>query len=86
MEFALTQYHFREKYYHTVQVIAESALKNTPGDAALKLQYCIALILENKIGEAIRELESLIAKSDVGLAAILATIHAQNLCEVSTLS
>lgn len=83
MDFALTRYYCREKYFHTMQRIAESASLNSP-DSGLKLQYCIALILQSKIGEALRELESLLVKPDIGLAVILASIHAQNLCEVSS--
>ncbi|XP_065218694.1 tetratricopeptide repeat protein 21B-like [Planococcus citri] len=82
MDFALAQYYCREKYYHTMQIIAESALKDIPDDNALKLQYCVALILQNKTGEALRQLEELVSKSDTGLAAVLASIYAQNLCEV----
>ena len=84
MDFALAQYYCREKYYHTMQVIAESAFKDGVDDNALKLQYCVALILQNKTGEALRELEGLLSKSEVSLAAVLASIHAQNLCEVTS--
>lgn len=82
MDFALIQYYCREHYYHTMQILAKSALQEVPDDNALRLQYCVALLLQNKTGEALRELEGLLSKPDVCLAVILASIHAQNLCEV----
>lgn len=62
--------------------IAETAIPNRPDDAVMKLQYCTALILENRIGEALRELELFALKGDTELAVIVAMIYAQNLCDV----
>lgn len=82
MEFDLIQYYCREKYFHTMRSIAENAIRNRPDDAVMKLQYCTALILENRIGEALRELELFASRGDTELAVIVAMIHAQNLCDV----
>lgn len=62
--------------------LAETAIRNRPDDAVMKLQYCTALILENRIGEALRELELFASNDDTELAIIIAMIHAQNLCDV----
>lgn len=86
MDFDLIQYYCREKYYHTMLVIAESLLKNQPDNIVFKLQYCSALIFENRIGEALRELEILTDNQDVGLAVIIIMIYAQDLCEVNIIT
>lgn len=86
LDFHRIQYYCREKLYHTMRVVAETGLKKEPDNPAMKLQFCISLILEDQIGEALRELESLLPKQDVTLAVIVAMLYAQNLCEVSTFS
>ncbi len=89
MELDLIHYYCREKYYHTMLTTAESVLKTKPHDPVIKLQYCVALIFENRIGEALRELEYLCnnkVDDAISLAVIIATINAQNLCEVSVSS
>lgn len=83
LEFGLIQYYCREKYYHTMRVIAESVLKKEADNFVMRLQFCISLIFENQIGEALRELEILVNKQDVSLAVTVVMIYAQNLCEVS---
>lgn len=82
MNYHIIQYYCREKYYHTMRLKAESALKYAPEDSVLRFQYCVSLILEDCFGEALRELQSLTSNHDVGLAVVIAMIHAQNLCEV----
>lgn len=82
MNFDLIQYYCREKHFRTMRSIAETAVQSRPDDAVMKLQYCTALILENRIGEALRELELFTSKGDTELAIIVAMIHAQNLCDV----
>lgn len=84
MDFDLIQYYCREKYYHKMQTIAKSALQTQPNNSIIKLQYCVSLLLQNKIGEALQELESLLAicTAETKLAVLAATVHAHNLCQV----
>ena len=84
MNYHIILYHCREKYYHTMRLTAESALKHTPEDPLLRFQYCVALILEDCLGEALRELQLLSSKPDIALAALIASLYAQNICEVCT--
>lgn len=58
-------YFGREKYYHQMQLAAVEGMKRFSGDPAFKFFYGMALVLEGRIQEGIRELDPLQAYSEV---------------------
>ena len=62
---AKIHYYGREKYYHSMQVAAVEGMKRFSGDPAFKFFYGMALVLEGRVQEGIRELDPLQSYSEV---------------------
>ena len=52
-------YFAREKYYHSMQVAAVEGMKRFSGDPVFRFYYGVALVLEGRTQEGIRELDPL---------------------------
>ena len=52
-------YFAREKYYHSMQVAAVEGMKRFSGDPVFRYFYGVALVLEGRTQEGIRELDPL---------------------------
>ena len=52
-------YYAREKYYHSMQVAAVEGMKRFSGDPVFRFYYGVALVLEGRTQEGIRELDPL---------------------------
>ena len=52
-------YFAREKYYHSMQVAAVEGMKRFSGDPVFRYFYGVALFLEGRTQEGIRELDPL---------------------------
>ncbi len=77
---AKIHYYGREKYYHSMQVASVEGMKRFSGDPAFRFFYGIALVLEGRVQEGIRELDPLQGYSEVMLGALLALVHAHKQC------
>ena len=77
---AKIHYYGREKYFHQMQVAAVDGIKRFAGDQTYKFFYAMALVLEGRLQEGIRELDPLQSYSDVMLGALIGLIHAHKLC------
>ncbi len=62
---AKIHYYGRERYYHAMQVAAVEGMKRFSGDPAFKFFYGMALVLEGRVQEGIRELDQLQHYSEV---------------------
>lgn len=58
-------YYAREKYFHSMQVAAVEGMRRSPGDPIYKFFYGIALVLEGRVQEGMRELDPLQSFSEV---------------------
>ncbi len=62
---AKIHYYGRERYYHSMQVAAVEGMRRFSGDPAFKFFYGMALVLEGRVQEGIRELDPLQNYSEV---------------------
>ncbi len=62
---AKIHYYGRERYYHSMQVAAVEGMRRFSGDPAFKFFYGLALVLEGRVQEGIRELDPLQNYSEV---------------------
>lgn len=69
-------YYLREGYYNTAVKAISAGLKSYPNDNALKYYYSIALMLQDKNYEAVKELESLKNREYVALGSMIALVYA----------
>ena len=60
-------YFAREKYYHSMQVAAVEGMKRFSGDPVFRYFYGVALVLEGRTQEGIRELDPLQGFPEVNL-------------------
>ncbi|PAA67847.1 hypothetical protein BOX15_Mlig026721g1, partial [Macrostomum lignano] len=75
--FSLAFYYFRERYWrHVITACQDAGRRYGPADPLVKLWESCALIEEDRVQEALRELESLRSKPDMNVAALLAMAHA----------
>lgn len=72
----------REKFYHTMHTYAVEAFTKFPGDQSFRLLNGIALVLGNRVQEAIRELTPMQNDREMNLPAILALIYGHKRCAV----
>lgn len=86
MEFDLILYYCREECYRMMRVLSKSAMQKFPNNPAFHLQYCISLVLEANLSDALKEFEVLTNVNDVSLASILAMIFIQNQSEVCNMN
>ena len=56
---AKIHYYGRERYFHQMQVAAVEGIKRFTGDPSYKFYYAMALVLEGRLQEGIRELDPL---------------------------
>ena len=61
-------YFAREKYYHSMQVAAVEGMKRFSGDPVFRFFYGVALVLEGRTQEGIRELDPLQSYPEVGFS------------------
>lgn len=59
-----------------------NGLKKYPGDAVYRFYYGLSLVLEGRVQEGIRELDSIQDNKDVILGSVLAMIYAHRKCKV----
>jgi tetratricopeptide repeat protein 21B len=80
----LTQIHYyaSKKLYHSLYLFCSSTLRKKIGDPVLLFWKAYALIKENKITEAIEELQQLQEKRELLLACPLALIYAHEKCKI----
>ncbi|KAJ8866732.1 hypothetical protein PR048_032593 [Dryococelus australis] len=77
---ALIYYHARTKHYHAMQSVALEGVHKFPDDAAVfRLLSGLALVLNHRSQEAIREFDSLRSEQDVSLGVALALSAAHRL-------
>ncbi|XP_063227668.1 tetratricopeptide repeat protein 21B-like [Bacillus rossius redtenbacheri] len=69
---ALASYHCRAKHYHAMQTVALEGAHRFPDDAVFRLLSGVALVLNHRGQEAVRELAALRPEQGVSLAAALA--------------
>ena len=62
---ARIHYNGREKYFHGMQVAAVEGIRRFAGDPTFKFYYAMALVLEGRIQEGIRELDPLLNQPEV---------------------
>uniref|UniRef100_A0A1I8G756 TPR_21 domain-containing protein n=1 Tax=Macrostomum lignano TaxID=282301 RepID=A0A1I8G756_9PLAT len=75
--FSLAFYYFRERYWrHVITACQDAGRRYGPADPLVKLWESCALIEEDRVQEALRELESLRSKPDMNVAALLSMAHA----------
>ncbi|XP_023227553.1 tetratricopeptide repeat protein 21B-like [Centruroides sculpturatus] len=79
---ARIHYYAREKFYHAMEQAALNGLKKYPGDAVYRFYYGLSLVLEERVQEGIRELDSIQDNNDVILGSVLAMIYAHRKCKV----
>lgn len=72
----------REKFYHTMHTYAVEAVTKFPGDQSFRLLNGIALVLGNRVQEAIRELTPMQNDREINLPTILALIYGHKRCSV----
>lgn len=72
----------REKFYHTMHTYSVEAVTKYPGDQSFRLLNGIALVLGNRVQEAIRELTPMQNDREVNLPTILALIYGHKRCAV----
>lgn len=72
----------REKFYHTMHTYAVEAVTKYPGDQSFRLLNGIALVLGNRVQEAIRELTPMQNDREINLPTILALIYGHKRCAV----
>lgn len=72
----------REKFYHTMHTYAVEAVTKYPGDQTFRLMNGIALVLGNRVQEAIRELTPMQNDREVNLPTILALIYGHKRCAI----
>lgn len=75
-------YYGREKFYHTMHTYSVEAVTKFPGDQSFRLLNGIALVLGNRVQEAIRELTPMQNDREVNLPTILALIYGHKRCAV----
>ncbi|GCC22011.1 hypothetical protein chiPu_0000395 [Chiloscyllium punctatum] len=73
---ALINYYCQKKYFNHIQIAADEGLKKYGNDAVFLFFHAYGVLLEDRIQEAIRELETVKEKSDVSLCSIMALIYA----------
>jgi hypothetical protein len=69
-------YYLREGYYNSASKAILNGLQTYSNDSILKFYNAVALILQDKNREAVRELESLRNREEVGLGSMLALVYA----------
>ena len=77
---ARIHYNGREKYFHGMQVAAVEGMKRFAGDPSYKFFYAMALVLEGRLQEGIRELDPLLGSPEVMLGSLVGLVHAHKSC------
>ncbi|KAI9207248.1 uncharacterized protein BJ171DRAFT_561472 [Polychytrium aggregatum] len=80
-DIATIEYFAQRKWYHHILTACDTALKKRVGDPVLRFWRCVALTMDGKPTEAIRELETLQEKRDLALACPAAIIFAHQQCK-----
>ncbi|XP_076366451.1 LOW QUALITY PROTEIN: tetratricopeptide repeat protein 21B-like [Tachypleus tridentatus] len=79
---AKIHYYCREKYFHAMQNAAVEGLKKFMGDPVYRFYFGISLVLEGRVQEGIRELDSVQDSRDVMVGSLLALVYAHRKCKV----
>lgn len=79
-DFALTNLLFNKIFLYGTKVASVEGMKRFSGDPAFRFFYGMALVLEGRVQEGIRELDPLQGYSEVMLGSLLALIHAHKQC------
>uniref|UniRef100_F7AKA2 Tetratricopeptide repeat domain 21A n=1 Tax=Ornithorhynchus anatinus TaxID=9258 RepID=F7AKA2_ORNAN len=74
-------YYCQEGYFRHVQNAAIEGLEKSPNDAVLQFFKAYGLLREERIRDAIGELENIRNRPDVSLCSIMALIYAHKRCE-----
>ncbi|XP_078408432.1 tetratricopeptide repeat protein 21B isoform X2 [Cetorhinus maximus] len=73
---ALINYYCQKKYFNHIQIAADEGLKKYGNDAVFLFFHAYGILMEDRIQEAIRELEAIREKQDVSLCSIMALTYA----------
>ncbi|CAM4741593.1 unnamed protein product [Rotaria magnacalcarata] len=68
-------YYFRERYYNQAYTTANEGLKRFVNDGILQFYSALALLMDVRLHEAMRELEQLRNKPELAVATLLALAH-----------
>ncbi|XP_042192463.1 tetratricopeptide repeat protein 21B [Callorhinchus milii] len=79
---ALINYYCQEKYFNHIQIAANEGLKKYGNDPVFLFFRAFGILMEDRVQEAIRELEFVKDKQDVSLCCIMALIYAHKKCAI----
>jgi tetratricopeptide repeat protein 21B len=77
---ARVSYYMREGYYRQVQMSVLECLKKYGSDPVLVFWKAVAMIMEDRLAEGMRELQTVRDKRDVVLCCSMALSHAHKQC------
>ncbi|XP_072118143.1 tetratricopeptide repeat protein 21B [Mobula birostris] len=77
---ALINYYCQKNYFNHIQIAADESIKRYGNDAVFLFFHAYGILMEDRIQEAIRELEAIREKQDVSLCSIMALIYAHKKC------
>ncbi|XP_030747713.1 tetratricopeptide repeat protein 21B-like [Sitophilus oryzae] len=81
--FAKIFYHFHHKYFNFMLNNSKEAITKYPTNVAFKLYHSLALILTNRLEEAIRDLEGIREEQDVKLSATIALMYGHKMLGIA---
>ncbi|KAF7266424.1 hypothetical protein GWI33_020255 [Rhynchophorus ferrugineus] len=81
--FAKIFYNFYHKYYNLMLSSAKEAVAKFPTNAAFKLYHSLALMLTNRLEEAIRDLEGLREEDETKLSATIALMYGHKMLGIA---
>ncbi|XP_032880066.1 tetratricopeptide repeat protein 21B isoform X1 [Amblyraja radiata] len=77
---ALINYYCQKNYFNHIQIAADVGMKKYGNDAVFLFFRAYGILMEDRIQEAIRELEVVREKQDVSLCTTMALIYAHKKC------
>ncbi|CAD5116982.1 DgyrCDS5817 [Dimorphilus gyrociliatus] len=77
---ATINYYIREKQWRHAQSAAQEGLRKYNNDSVLRFFNGFTMVLEDRVQDGMRELESLLGKRDVNLCTYIALMYAHKIC------